>query len=157
MPPQFKEWFTAARAKALAYVLLTRRDDLEVRETKAENGLDYTVRIKSELDRGPQVFGVLLRATMSPVTIDEANAQLEPTLTDQAAADPFLPVCVFFFTVKDECGYYTWAHEPAVEEGRARLIPRAEADCHPLDDGSLERIVAQVAAWYNALSISLKG
>ena len=153
---KFKEWFVGERAKALAMVLLTRRGDLEVREAKAEIGLDYTVRIKSGEGAGPRVFGILLRATMSPVTIKQANAQLKPTMKSLVTADVVMPVCVFYFTVKDDQGYYTWGHEPVVEKGQAKLHARAEPDCRPLDDRSLAEIVALVNAWYDALSASLK-
>jgi hypothetical protein len=153
---QFKKWFVSERAKALAMVLLTRREDLEIRETKAETGLDYTVRIQTENGAGPRDFGILMRATMSPVTIEQANAQLTPTLGSLVAAEFVVPVCVFYFTVKDDQGYYTWSHEPVVEKGKARLRPHAEADCHPLDDEALDEIVSRVRAWYDTLSASLK-
>jgi hypothetical protein len=154
--PGFKEWFIGEKAKALAMVLLTRRDDLEIRETKAENGLDYTVRIKSEEGAGPRAFGILIRATMSPATIEQANAQMRPTMGGLVATQVLMPVCVFYFTVKDDRGYYTWAHEPVLEKGQARLRARREPDCRPLDDESLEQILSLVGNWYDALSASLK-
>ena len=65
-------------------------------------------------------------------------------------------MCVFYFTVKDDKGYYTWGHEPVVEKGQAKLRPRTEADCRLLDDKSLAEIVSRVNAWYDALSASFK-
>jgi len=150
MPLQFKEWFVAERAKALAMILLTRREDLDVKETKGDNGLDYIVGIRAQ-EGGPRQFGVLLRATMSPVMSEQANAQLEPTMGGMKALGPFgFPVSVFFFTVKDEKGYYTWGHEPIVVDGQAKLRARSEADCRKLDDAALEEIVALVKEWYDA-------
>ena len=54
---KFKEWFVAECAKALAMLLLTRRDDLTVQETKAESGLDYQVHIRSEAGAGARYSG----------------------------------------------------------------------------------------------------
>ena len=58
--------------------------------------------------------------------------------------------------MKGDRGYYTWAHEPVVEKGQAKLPPRAEPDCRPLDDDALAEIVSRVNAWYDALSASLQ-
>ena len=93
---------------------------------------------------------------MSSVTNNQANAQLNPTMGGLAAGDVYFPVCVFYFTVKDDKGYYTWGHEPVIETGQAKLRSRTEADCHPLDDQSLAEIVSCVNAWYDALTASLK-
>ena len=48
----FKEWFIAERARALAMVLLTRRDDLSIEESKDETGLDYTAHIRADEEPG---------------------------------------------------------------------------------------------------------
>ena len=94
---------------------------------------------------------------MSSVTIEQANAQLQPTMAGLAGGEVYFPVCVFYFTVKEDKGYCTWGHEPVVEKGQARLRTRTEADCHPLDDKALAAVVSCVNAWYDALSASLKG
>jgi hypothetical protein len=152
MDKDFNKWFLADRALALAFVLLTRRDDLDVKETKEENDLDYTVDIKTAEDVGKRPFGVYVAATMSPVTLEAANKQLKPVLADIQTVGPFpFPVCVFFFTVKDDQGYYTWVYEPVVtEDGQPRLKPRVEAACRELGNESLEAIVSAVKRWYDA-------
>jgi hypothetical protein len=157
MPLHFKKWFVAERAKALAMVLLTRRNDLEVHDTKTESGLDYTVHIKSEEGVGTRRFGILMRATMSPVTIEQANSQLKPTMGGLGPLnDVLMPVCVFYFTAKDDRGYYTWAYEPVIEKGQAKLRRHTDADCCPLDNEALDEIVTRVSDWYDALATSLK-
>jgi hypothetical protein len=152
MDRDFKEWFVAERARALALMLLTRRSDLVVEETKESSGLDYTVYVRDEESPGKRPFGVLMRATMSPVTREQANRQLKPTMASFQSIGPFnYPVCVLYFIVKDERGYYTWAAEPVITaEGQPRLQTHAEAHCAPLDDESLGEIVLAVREWYDA-------
>src|SRR3712207_920324 len=107
MDKEFKQWFVAERARALAFVLLTRRDDLVVKETREENGLDYTVSIKTAGDVGQRPFGVYLAAGVTPVALDSARDQLKPAVGRVRSLGPFhFPVCVFYFTVKNDQGYY---------------------------------------------------
>jgi hypothetical protein len=152
MDKEFNKRLIADRALALAFVLLTRRDDLDVKETKEGNDLDYTVDIKTAEDVGKRPFGVYVAATMSPVTLEAANKQLKTELAGLQTVGPFpFPVCVFFFTVKDDQGYYAWASEPVVTEaGQPRLRGRTEADCRRLGNEALEEIVSAVSRWYDA-------
>jgi hypothetical protein len=152
MNREFKEWFIEERARALALVLLTRREDLVVKETGEENGLDFTVYIKTEDNLGNRPFGIHLAATMTPVTLDTANDQLKPVLEKVQSVGPFLfPVCVFYFTVKDDQGYYTWAYEPTVTaEGEPKLAAHSTAQCRRLGNESLEEILSAVKRWYDS-------
>ncbi len=151
MNTEFKKWFIAERGKALATVLLTRREDLLVKETKEENGLDYTVHIKTPDNLGDQPFGVYVEASMTPVTLDGANKQLKPVMEKVQSIGRFaFPVCVFYFTVKDDEGYYAWAYEPVVPaEGGLKLLLPAEAHCRKLNNESLAEIVSAVKKWYD--------
>ncbi|HYT87944.1 MAG TPA: hypothetical protein VEL76_04435 [Gemmataceae bacterium] len=151
MNREFKDWFVTERAKALAVVLLTRRDDLAVKETQEENGLDYTVRIMTGHNGGDRPFGVYMGASMASVTLEEANKQLKPVMGKVQSIGPFhFPVCVFYFTVKDDQGYYAWAYEPLVTaEGQLRLTAHAEAHCNKLRNESLEDIISAVMRWYD--------
>ncbi len=152
MDRDFKDWFVAERGRALAVVFLTRREDLEVRESKEENGLDYTAYSKSGARIGKRPFGVSVAATMTPVTPDVAAKQLKRAVARVHSVGPFqFPVCVFYFTVKDDQGYYTWAYAPVVTgQGQPRLEAQAQVPCHPLGDDSLEEIISAVDRWYDA-------
>lgn len=147
----FKEWFIEERARALALVLLTRREDLVVKETREENGLDFTAYVKTERHLGNRPFGIYLAATMTPVTLDTANNHLKPVLEQVHSVGPFLfPVCVFYFTVKDDQGYYTWAYEPTVTaEGEPKLAVHSTAQCRKLGNESLEEMLSAVIKWYD--------
>jgi hypothetical protein len=148
-----KEWFVAERARALALMHLTRRDDLAVTEAGRDVGLDYLVSISRE-DKKPSVrqFGIVLRATRSPVTEEHLNKVLRPTMQSLLRVGEFpFPVCLFHFTMEDNRGYYTWIAEPVLaEDGKPRLQLHAAASCQKLDREALDRIVSQVDAWYDA-------
>jgi len=148
---EFKDWFVAERARALATVLLTRRSELVVRDTKEENGLDFTVHIRTQDEPGKRPFGVLLRATMTPVTTDAANKLLKPSMASIQAIGPFnFPVCVFYFTVKDDQGYYTWAVEPIItNDCQPKLKSHHKPSFSKLDNEALEEIVSAVNRWYD--------
>src|SRR5262245_55342997 len=109
MDRELKEWFVVERARALAMVLLTRRDDLLVKETREESGVDYTVYIRSEEGVGKRPFGVCLASVMGPVTPEAACKQLKPVVAKVQSLGPFhFPICLFYFVVNNDQGYYAW-------------------------------------------------
>jgi hypothetical protein len=152
------EWFIAERARALARMHLTRREDLRVTHVGKGFGLEYVVYItrKSEKDSVRQ-FGVVLRASQSPVTEHYLNRILRPTMQSfQRGGEYPYPVCLFYFTMEDNQGYYTWVAEPVLAEGgKPRLMVHSSASCKPLDREALDKIVSQVDAWYDAFFSSM--
>jgi hypothetical protein len=60
------------------------------------------------------------------------------------------PVCLFYFTMDDDQGYYSWVAEPAVEAGQPRLLMHAAPHCRKLDAAALDDIVQKVDHWYDA-------
>jgi hypothetical protein len=157
MDAQFKKWFIAERGKVLAKILLTRRADLVINEAKEQTGLDFTVSVQRKKESWQRPFGVLVHATMAPVAIPKANEQLKPVLASARSLGPFnYPVVVFFFMMKGDQRYYTWASEPVVtDDDQPRLKSHAAADCKPLDNEALEAIVSAVKKWYDALLATL--
>jgi hypothetical protein len=106
MTNEAKELFLADRVRALAAVLLTRRDDLTIAETKQSTGLDLHVYIDREDKPMRLIFGILLRGVSSPTTADGANKVLGPTMGQFQGMRKFTyPVCLFFFTMRDEKAY----------------------------------------------------
>ena len=150
--------FLAERVEAMAIMHLTRRDDLVVRREireKSEPIMDLMVEIR-EAGRPMnwKRFGVYLQGVTTPGTIEAANSKLKISLRRffNDYGEPSLPFCVFYFTMEDDQGYYTWLAEPLVEAGRPHLQYHPEkADCRPLDLGSIDSMVAAVNAYYAAL------
>jgi hypothetical protein len=151
-----KERFLADRARALATVILTRRGDLSVVETKEDTGLDFHVYIDREDKSMRLTFGILLRAVPSPVTIDHANKVLGPTMGQFQGMRKFTyPVCLFFFAMREEQAFFCWLAEPVVSEAGPKLVHHTKADCVELTDDLLNRVVERIVGWYDAVEAVL--
>jgi hypothetical protein len=151
-----KEQFLAERIRALATIILTRRGDLTVAETKRGTGLDFHVFIDREDKPMRLTFGVLLRGVPGPVTADQANQILTPTMGQFQGMRKFTyPVCLFFFTLRDEQAFFSWLAEPVVTGGAPKLVHHDQANCVPLTDDFLDRAVEQIVAWYDAVKAVL--
>jgi hypothetical protein len=148
-----REMFVAKRARALAMILLTRREDLLIEEVKDDIGLDYIVRFHSEGKEGLREFGIELRGVWAAVTKEQADEQLRPPMQQMKRYGPFLrPVCLFFFTMENDGAWYTWVAEPIEsEDGKPLLRSRDEPDCRQLDKRVLKEIIERVDGWHDAI------
>jgi Domain of unknown function (DUF4365) len=155
--PADQEWFIGERARALALLLLTRRTDLEVLETKDDYGLDFVVLVRQKKKSSAR-FGVWLRGSKSSVDVEHANKVLRPSVRSfqRLGHYPFsFPVCLFFFTMEDEEGYYAWLMEPLIDPQKGvSLHVNEEADCKKLSNKALDEIVTRVQRWFDHLIVS---
>src|SRR6202162_5545785 len=150
MTNEAKEQFMAEQARALATVILTRRGDLTIVDTRQDTGLDLHVYLNREDKPMRLTLGVLLRGVPSSVTVEQANKLLGPTLGQFQGMRKFTyPVCLFFFTLRQEQAFFSWLAEPIVTNGAPKLVHREKADCLELTDDLLERALEQVVAWYD--------
>ena len=159
MAEQKLEWYLGERVKALAIMHLTRRNDLlikaEVREPEVNE--DLLVEIVSPQNAGWRRFGVSLRGTKVPVTLDRADQYLTTSLRRLREHGEFpYPSCLFYFTMDDNQGYFTWIAEPIVDDEIPKLRLHEDARCSRLDRDALDRIVSRVNDWYDALSDLVK-
>jgi hypothetical protein len=151
-----KEQLFAEQVRALATIILTRRDDLTIAQTRKETGLDFHVSVDREDKPMRLTFGVLLRGVPSPVTAEHANMVLGPTMGQFVGMRKFTyPVCLFFFTLREEQAFFSWLAEPVVQGGAPKLIHHTKANCVPLTDELLGRVVEQVVAWYDVVETVL--
>jgi hypothetical protein len=151
-----KELFFADRVRALAAVVLSRRDDLTIAETKQSTGLDFHVYIEREDKPMRLAFGLLLRAVPAPQTAEGANEVLVPTMGQFRGMRKFTyPVCLFFFTMRDERAYFSWLAEPVLAEGGPKLVHHERADCVELTDELLGQVVERIVSWYDAVEAVL--
>jgi hypothetical protein len=145
----------ADRVRALAIVHLTRRSDLHIEEA-ADTGVDLMVRIHKPEDRSLRRFGVCLRGAIAPATPERANELLLPTMRHLAQMEFAYPVCLFYFTMRDNGGLYTWVAQPhATETGEAQLLLHSKAECESLTPTAVDAIVARVDGWYDAFAASV--
>jgi hypothetical protein len=151
-----KEQFIAEAVRVMAAVILTRRGDLTLVETKKDTGLDLHVTIDREDKPMRLVFGVLLRGVPSPMTAEQVNKVLGPTLGYFQGLRKFTyPVCLFFFTLREEQAFFSWLAEPVVNGDTPKLVHHDKAKCVPLTDKLLGRIIEQIVAWYDAVEAVL--
>ncbi|HEV3203893.1 MAG TPA: hypothetical protein VGY77_05905 [Gemmataceae bacterium] len=152
MTNESKKQFLGERVRALATVLLTRRSDLTIVDTKKDTGLDFHVYIEREDKPMRLTFGVLLRGVPSPVTANHAKKVLGPTMGQFQGMRKFTyPVCLFFFTMREEHAFFSWLAEPVVTDGAPKLVHHDKAKCVPLTDEFLGQVVEQIVAWYDAV------
>ncbi len=144
--------FIAERVRALAVVYLTRRDDLIISDETAEFGVDLWVTLNPEDKHGHRKFGVKLRGIWSAVTSGRPDKNLQTTMQRMLRYGPFpFPVVIFFFTMENNEGWYTWAAEPVVSPGgNFEIVRHGEASCRPLNTEAIDEIVDAVDLWYDA-------
>ena len=153
MPSTQSEWYIGERVKALAVMHLTRRKDLVVKEEVREPGKirDLLVEIISPEKVGWRRFGVYLQGTKAAVTEKHADRVLSLSLQRfrDYGETPY-PFCLFYFTMDDNQGYFTWVAEPIISDGTPKLDYHEEAHCIKLDREALDHIVDRVNDWYDA-------
>jgi hypothetical protein len=143
------------RTRALATMYLTRRDDLSLRFDENGSGLDLVVDIiaaKAHGDhRGRRMFGVQLNGARAPLSLEQAQKQLNSAFKGKKRVPklPF-PLCLFLFTMADDTGYFTWLIEPAIRNGSAKLrTVGAGRPARVIDNAALNEIVECVNSWYD--------
>jgi hypothetical protein len=152
------EWFIVERVHALAIMHLTRRRDLVIRDEPRDPAYFPVLTVEiidpEKVRRGQ--FAVFLEGTKAAIDEEQANKLLGPSFQRSNPYHPVgHPVCLFYFTMEDDQGYFTWVKEPVIEDGLARFRVHREARCIKLDRKTLDRIVQQVCDWYDALNRSL--
>ena len=101
-------------------------------------------------------FGVLLGGVVSPLTAEQANEILGPTMGQFRGLRKFTyPVCLFFFTLRKEQAYFSWLAEPVLTAGGPKLVHHDNANCVPLTDELLGSVIEQIVAWYDAVAAVL--
>jgi len=116
-------WYIGLRSEALAIVSLTRRDDLLVSQQQKDKdtGLDLLVKITKDGNYTGRIFGVQVKATVSSSELiqddDIFRLKNQEYNNLKVFRDLPFPVCLFFFTLDNDKGYYRWILEPIIHEG----------------------------------------
>src|SRR5262249_39829617 len=115
--------------------------------------LDLMVEIVDGEGPAWKRFGVYLQGTTSPVAIEQADKVLGLSLRRffNDYGEPTLPFCLFYFAVAEGQGFVTWIAEPLVKDGSPTLKYHDKAVFTVLDQEALDRIVAQVNAYFAAI------
>jgi len=99
---------------------------------------------------------VLLRGVPPPVTAEHANKVLGPTMGQFQGMRKFTyPVCLFFFTLREEQAFFSWLAEPVLTDSGPKLVHHDKANCVELTDDLLDQVVERVVGWYDAVEAVL--
>ena len=148
-------WYIGQRSEALAIMYLTRRDDLIVsRQKEEERGLDFLVTLLKDGGYSGRLFGVQVKATVSTPKlvqrddIIEIKSALKPL---QSLAELPFPVCLFFFTLENDQGYYKWILEPVFEGHKnSKMLFNGSNEFKKLTDDEIGNIISAVNSWYDS-------
>jgi hypothetical protein len=148
-------WYIGQRSEALAIMYLTRRDDLIIsRQKEEERGLDFLVTLLKDGGYSGRLFGVQVKATVSTPKlvqrddIIEIKSALKPL---QSLAELPFPVCLFFFTLENDQGYYKWILDPVLEgQSNSKLFFNKSNEFKKLNDDAIGNIISIVNSWYDS-------
>lgn len=97
-------------------------------------------------------FGVETRAAVSErgVLRNGSSINIKPGAVDYPLyRDTPFPVCLFFFTMEDDQGYWKWIREPVLDApSQKKLILNDSAALAPLTDQSPDTLVETIKRWY---------
>lgn len=143
-------WFVVERSEALAGLLLTSRDDVQVQnERKLDDGVDFLVGINTGEQLSTRLFVVQVKGTTSSNPNDWMQ-NVNPLFKGNGRL-VYLPACVFVVNVRDNRSQYAWVAEPVVEASSAKLVFHEDGRFQGLDSAAVNEIVERVKAWYDAL------
>lgn len=157
MAMAFKGFFVVERARALMQMLLTRHEDLEIKEARQDGALDYFISVRREGAYDGCQIALVIKAAMSFAADAETKSQLrEAAERVHNIGSCNFPVALFFFTAKDDRGYFAWVWEPEIDEnGAPKLVFQPNPSLRDLNDKSLNETIETASIWYDAVHAAL--
>jgi hypothetical protein len=149
--------FIVHRVEALAYVYLTRRNDLVVmkHDDPEEGELDLLVRINVPGPKQFRYFGVILKGTSKFLSTEDASRELNTYFRQNAKQRgaiqyPF-PVIALIFSMENDEGFYAWRNEPQVLDGTHPILKmHPSVSCEKFSKPALDQVVNQSIEWYDS-------
>ena len=150
-------WYIGLRSEALAKVYLTRRNDLIISQPQAQGagGLDIIVTITKDGNFSGRMFGVELKATASSSELIQQDDFFK--LKNRSWNNYFkcfkdlpFPMCLFFFTLDNDKGYYRWILEPIIKDRNNVILKYNESEeLKNLNDQEIDNMITMVNSWYD--------
>lgn len=147
-------WYIGRRAESLAIVYLTRRDDLVISQPTPNQGLDFLITITKDGVYTGRLFGIEVKATDSTSNLKKHNDILKLDKSRFNRLEKFkdlpFPVCLFFFILENDQGYYKWILEPKIDgEKQVKLHFNEDDELKKLDDKEIANIISSINSWYD--------
>jgi hypothetical protein len=163
------DWAIEERAMQLTVLHLTRREELTVTRAARDANVDFLVNVSKEGKLTGRVFAVEVKGRISlrGVGVLEAGSGEIRLSTHWASVIerasvgrgelPF-PLCLFFFTMVDDHGYYAWLRRPVNDASAGEPVLRTErpTTLKPLTNDALDELVDSVTEWYDQRTVSPK-
>jgi hypothetical protein len=152
--------FIDHRVNALAYVALTRRDDIAVMNIPEQSDLDLLACLISHRSREARYFGVIVRGTTSLLADEDASKELNGYFRKKDKAResftyPF-PVIALIFSRQGDEGFFDWRCQPhVVSQDGPRIELKSTLECKRFTKNALDGIVQDTNEWYDALFVLL--
>ncbi len=153
-------WYVGERGEHIVIMLLTRIPALRVTEVgERDHGIDFFVHIGGGEAPG-RIFGVNVKAATSMQTLVNSHGLLRASRArhlQRLVKSYTFPIGLFAVDATDGTARFGWLLAPAISPlGGRRLHPPERVDTIPVNDDTLEQIVNDVSAWYDASSSTAK-
>ena len=139
------------RARGLAFLVLTRRDAVQVQRSTDDS--DPALRVLTRQADGTLRVGfeVFVRYTLAPASTDDGDDCFSPNLPPSSEHDlGEEPAGVLFFVMRNEDrAYFGWRSEPVLVAGLPSLIRHDRPHCVPVTANLMAEVVASVNAWHD--------
>ena len=154
--------FIQERANNLAYVYLTRRDDIEIVQQQtitqgySEAKRLFEVQLRRSQIIDPNLFWVAPVGVLNMLAESIESSFLPEFRRFHNIEDPQItyylsrPFYLFLFAMQSEEAFYMCLNESVVTAATATLQPNRESKLSVLDNSALNTIIEQVRAWYEA-------
>lgn len=154
MASQNGTWYIEQRAKHLAVMYLTRRNDLIITNQEPDYGLDFLITICKDGVKTGRIFGVQVKAAASMRRQRKNGVSIAMKFRDDNHSfydDTPFPICLFFFTMEEDQAYYKWIKEPIFGAKTSGKLSRRESDAlTKLTNEELNNIISKINYWYES-------
>jgi hypothetical protein len=142
-------WYIDQRAEQLAFVYLSRRDDLIINKQTHDHLIDYLVTITENGNYTGKMFGVQVKAKVS-VQAEQHGSSFTLELEQPSIPEyiPF-PLCLFVVSMDTDAGYYCWLKEPVLDDtGGSTLVLNRANVFKALTRNEFDNIIDRINQWY---------
>ena len=117
-------------------------------------GLDFLITITKDGVYTGRLFGIEVKATDSKSNLKKHNDILKLDKNRLSILEKFkdlpFPVCLFFFILENDQGYYKWILEPKIDgEKQVKLHFNEDDELKKLDDKEIANIILSINSWYD--------
>ena len=139
-------WFVIDRSEALAKLLLTSREDVQIQsQHKHDAGVDLLVALNPRGRSSSRIFLAKVRGTL------DGRPDYRGRSAESEADLASLPTCLLVVDVRTNQVDFAWLAEPLIQDHAAKIQARPDVELHPFDSDDLDRAIGRINDWYDVL------